>query len=103
MGLVRCCDGCIVDTNGGTCSKILCSTNQGVKGNACVSCLAGTMNTDGGDDAPGADTTCDDIICAVNEYVYVNACKACPPGTPNVDGGDIAGEDDTAYDKTLCG
>ena len=61
------------------------------------------MNTDGGDDAPGADTTCDDIICAVNEYVYVNACKACPPGTPNVDGGDIAGEDDTAYDKTLCG
>ncbi len=84
-----------------TCSKILCSTNQRVKDNACISCPAGTTNADG-DDASGIDTACDDIICGVNEYVSGNACQACPPGTTNADGGDIASGDDTACEKTLC-
>ena len=73
-----------------TCSKILCSTNQRVKDNACISCPAGTTNADGGDDPSGTDTTCDDIICGENEYVSGNACTACPPGTTNADGGDTA-------------
>ena len=62
-----------------TCSKILCSTNQRVKDNACISCLAGTTNADGGDDESGIGTTCDDIICSLSEYDSSNACKLALP------------------------
>ncbi len=97
------CTSCDAGYEGVSCqARILCSTNQRVKDNACISCPAGTTNTDGSDDASGIDTTCDSTICGVNEYVSGNACEACPPGTTNADGGDDASGDDTACDKTLC-
>ena len=97
------CTSCDAGYEGVSCqAELLCSTNQRVKDNACISCPAGTANTHGGDDASGIDTTCDDIICGVNQYVSGNACRACPPGTTNADGGDIASGDETACDKTLC-
>jgi hypothetical protein len=66
---------CLLGTlTAATCSDILCTTNQHVKDNQCVTCPAGTSNTDGGDGAFGGDTTRDGIICGVNEYVAGNAC-----------------------------
>ena len=85
-----------------TCSKILCSTNQRVKDNVCVSCPAGTTNA-AGDDASGDETFCEATLCGANERVSdANHCVSCPPGTVNAAGDDASGAE-TFCDAVTCG
>jgi hypothetical protein len=74
------------------CTDILCSEDEYVSNNMCVSCLPGSVNG-AGDDASGSDTFCSVILCGMDEYVLDHACVPCAEGTTNTAGDDATGVD----------